>query len=146
MGCGSCGTKPNGCKSNGGCSTGSCNRLNVHDWLMNLPMSDEESSCKIVELSFKNGSRKDFFRNNSLQHFEKGEYVTIEGVSGFDVGEISLTGELVRVQMKKKGVKEFSPDIKKYCDAVAIGISNSLNKVKPGNNKYSCVLVRLPGI
>lgn len=76
-------------------------------------MSDEESSCKIVELSFKNGSRKDFFRNNSLQHFEKGEYVTIEGVSGFDVGEISLTGELVRVQMKKKGVKEFSPDIKK---------------------------------
>jgi len=80
---------------------------------MNLPMSDEESSCKIVELSFKNGSRKDFFRNNSLQHFEKGEYVTIEGVSGFDVGEVSLTGELVRVQMKKKGVKEFSPDIKK---------------------------------
>ncbi|UAY55845.1 regulatory iron-sulfur-containing complex subunit RicT [Arachidicoccus terrestris] len=113
MGCGSCGTKPNGCKSNGGCSTGSCNRLNVHDWLMNLPMSDEESSCKIIELSFKNGSRKDFFRNNSLQHFEKGEYVTIEGVSGFDVGEVSLTGELVRVQMKKKGVKEFSPDIKK---------------------------------
>ena len=113
MGCGSCGTKPNGCKSNGGCSTGSCNRLNVHDWLMNLPMADEESSCKIVELSFKNGSRKDFFRNNSLQHFEKGEYVTIEGVSGFDVGEVSLTGELVRVQMKKKGVKEFSPDIKK---------------------------------
>ena len=76
-------------------------------------MSDVESSCKIVELSFKNGSRKDFFRNNSLQHFEKGEYVTIEGVSGFDVGEVSLTGELVRVQMKKKGVKEFSPDIKK---------------------------------
>lgn len=113
MGCGSCGTKPNGCKSNGGCSTGSCNRLNVHDWLMNLPMSDEQSSCKIIELSFKNGSRKDFFRNNSLQHFEKGEYVTIEGVSGFDVGEVSLTGELVRVQMKKKGVKEFSPDIKK---------------------------------
>lgn len=113
MGCGSCGTKPNGCKSNGGCSTGSCNRLNVHDWLMNLPMSDEESSCKIIELSFKNGSRKDFFRNNSLQHFEKGTYVTFEGVSGFDVGEVSLTGELVRIQMKKKGVKEFSPDIKK---------------------------------
>lgn len=113
MGCESCGTKPNGCKSNGGCSTGSCNRLNVHDWLMNLPMGDGESTCKIVELSFKNGSRKDFFRNNSLQIFEKGDYVTIEGVGGFDVGEVSLNGELVRVQMKKKGVKEFSPDIKK---------------------------------
>lgn len=103
MGCGSCGTgKPNGCKSNGGCSTGGCNRLNVHDWLMNLPFSDPESTCKVVEVSFKQGSRKEFFRNPTLQFFEKGEYVTVEGVSGFDVGEVSLTGELVRLQLKKK--------------------------------------------
>ncbi len=114
MGCGSCGTgKPNGCKSNGGCSTGGCNRLNVHDWLMNLPFSDPESSCKVVEVSFKQGSRKEFFRNTTLQFFEKGDYVTVEGVSGFDVGEVSLTGELVRVQMKKKGVDEFNPEMKK---------------------------------
>lgn len=114
MGCGSCGTgKPNGCKSNGGCSTGGCNRLNVHDWLMNLPFSDPESNCRIVEVSFKQGSRKEFFRNTTLQYFEKGEYVTVEGVSGFDVGEVSLTGELVRMQLKKKQVDEFSPEIKK---------------------------------
>src|SRR4051812_3911453 len=114
MSCGNCGTgKPNGCKSNGGCSTGSCNRMNVHDWLMNLPFSDPESTCKIVEISFNNGSRKEFYRNATLQFFEKGEYVTVEGVSGFDVGEVSLSGELVRVQMKKKGVDEFSPEIKK---------------------------------
>jgi len=114
MGCGSCGTgKPNGCKSNGGCSTGGCNRLNVHDWLMNLPFSDPESNCKVVEVSFKQGSRKEFFRNPTLQFFEKGEYVTVEGVSGFDVGEVSLTGELVRLQLKKKGVDEFSSEMKK---------------------------------
>lgn len=114
MGCGSCGTgKPNGCKSNGGCSTGGCNRLNVHDWLMNLPFSDPESSCKVVEVSFKQGSRKEFFRNTTLQFFEKGDYVTVEGVSGFDVGEVSLTGELVRIQMKKKGVDEFNAEMKK---------------------------------
>src|SRR4051812_40292622 len=114
MGCGNCGTgKPNGCKSNGSCSTGGCNRMNVHDWLMNLPFSDPESTCKIIEVSFKQGSRKDFYRNNTLQFFEKGEFVTLEGVSGFDVGEVSLTGELVRLQMKKKGVDEFSPEIKK---------------------------------
>lgn len=114
MGCGSCGTgKPNGCKSNGGCSTGGCNRLNVHDWLLNLPFSDPESSCKVVEVSFKQGSRKEFFRNTTLQFFEKGDYVTVEGVSGFDVGEISLTGELVRIQMKKRGVDEASPEMKK---------------------------------
>ncbi|CAN5603913.1 regulatory iron-sulfur-containing complex subunit RicT [soil metagenome] len=117
MGCESCGTatggKPGGCKSNGGCSTGGCNRLNVHDWLMNLPFSDPESTCKIIEVSFNQGSRKEFFRNNTLQYFEKGEYITVEGVSGFDVGEVSLSGELVRLQMKKKGIDEMNPDIKK---------------------------------
>ena len=114
MGCGNCGTgKPNGCKSNGGCSTGSCNRMNVHDWLMNLPFSDPESTCKVIEVSFNRGSRKDFFRNNSLQLFEKGELISVEGVSGFDVGEVSLTGELVRVQLKKKGVDEFNSEMKK---------------------------------
>lgn len=117
MGCGSCGTasngKPGGCKSNGGCSSGGCNRLNVHDWLQNLPFHDPESSCKVVEVSFQQGSRKDYYRNASLQYFEKGERVTVEGVGGFDVGEVSLTGELVRLQLKKKAVDEFSPDMKR---------------------------------
>ncbi|MFW2475647.1 MAG: regulatory iron-sulfur-containing complex subunit RicT, partial [Sediminibacterium sp.] len=85
----------------------------MHDWLLNLPFSDPESSCKVVEVSFKQGSRKEFFRNTTLQFFEKGEYVTVEGVSGFDVGEVSLTGELVRMQMKKKGVDEANPEMKK---------------------------------
>lgn len=87
--------------------------MNVHDWLMNLPFSDAESSCKVIEVSFNNGSRKDFYRNATLQYFEKGELVTVEGVSGFDVGEVSLSGELVRIQLKKKGVDEFSPDLRK---------------------------------
>lgn len=114
MSCGNCGTgTPKGCKSNGSCGTGSCNRMNVHDWLMNLPFSDPESTCKVIEVSFNRGSRKDFFRNNTLQFFEKGEYVTVEGVSGFDVGEVSLTGELVRLQLKKKGADEYNPDMKK---------------------------------
>jgi len=113
MGCGSCGTKPNGCKSNGGCSTGSCNRLNAYDWLYNMPVADIDSSCKVVEVSFNNGSRKDFFRNVTLQQFEKGDLISVEGVSGFDVGEISLTGEIVRLQMKKRNVKEDNPEMKK---------------------------------
>jgi cell fate regulator YaaT (PSP1 superfamily) len=118
MGCGSCGTgKPGGCQSNGGCSTGGCNRLNVHDWLRDLPIDDAESQCKVLEVSFKQGSRKEFYRNLTLQHFEKGDYVTIEGVNGFDVGEVSITGELVRIQMKKRGVDEFSAEMKKIVRA-----------------------------
>ena len=118
MGCSSCGTataggKVAGCKSNGGCSTGGCNRMNVFDWLVNLPVSDEDSACRIVEVSFNNGSRKDFFRNSTVHHLEKGDYVSVEGVSGFDVGTISLTGELVRLQLKKKGINEYDAEMKK---------------------------------
>jgi cell fate regulator YaaT (PSP1 superfamily) len=114
MGCGTCGTgKPSGCQSNGGCSTGGCNRMNTYDWLVNLPISDAETACRVVEISFNQGSRKDFYRNSALQLFEKGDLVSIEGVSGFDVGEVSLTGEAVRLQLKKKGVDEFSTEMKK---------------------------------
>ena len=114
MGCTSCSTgKPTGCKSNGGCSTGGCNRLNVHDWLANLPFSDPESNCRVIEVSFNQGSRKEFYRNNTINYFEKGDIIAVEGVSGFDVGTVSITGELVRLQLKKKNVKEESPEIKK---------------------------------
>src|SRR5690606_38235624 len=113
----SCGTgtdgAPGGCQSKGSCNTGSCNRMNVHDWLANLPFSDPESSCKIVELSFNQGSRKDYFKNNTNQFFEKGDMVAVEGVNGFDVGMVNLTGELVRLQLKKHKIDEKSPDIKK---------------------------------
>ncbi len=119
MGCGSggCGTSkdgaPGGCQSHGSCASGGCNRMNVHDWLANLPFSDPESGCRIIEVSFNNGSRKDFFRNTTLHHYEKGDMVALEGVSGFDVGMVNITGELVRLQMKKRRVDEKSPDIKK---------------------------------
>ena len=114
MGCTSCSTgKPTGCKSNGGCSTGGCNRLNVHDWLANLPFSDPESNCRVIEVSFNQGSRKEFYRNNTVNYFERGDIIAVEGVSGFDVGTVSITGELVRLQLKKKNVKEDSPEIKK---------------------------------
>lgn len=116
MACAGCGTgvdgKPSGCKSNGGCSTGGCNRLNVFDWLSNIPLSDSLAPFDIIEVSFNNGSRKDFFRNSTKQLFDKGDLVAVEGVSGFDVGSVSLTGELVKLQMKKRRVED-TPEVKK---------------------------------
>jgi cell fate regulator YaaT (PSP1 superfamily) len=87
--------------------------MNTHDWLMNLPMPTVDDVCRVIEVSFSQGSRKDFFRNGTLQHFEKGDLIAVEGVAGFDVGDVSLTGEIVRLQMKKKGVDEFNPEMKK---------------------------------
>jgi cell fate regulator YaaT (PSP1 superfamily) len=76
--------------------------MNTHDWLMNLPMPTVDDVCRVIEVSFSQGSRKDFFRNGTLQHFEKGDLIAV-----------SLTGEIVRLQMKKKGVDEFNPEMKK---------------------------------
>lgn len=87
--------------------------MNTYDWLRNLPVADVDSACKVIEVSFNKGTRKDFFRNPTLQEFEKGELISVEGISGFDVGEVSLTGEIVRLQMKKRGAKEDNPEMKK---------------------------------
>lgn len=87
--------------------------MNVHDWLSNLPFSDPESNCRIVEISFNNGSRKDYFKNTTLHYFEKGEMVAVEGVSGFDIGMVNLTGELVRLQLKKNKIDEKNAEFKK---------------------------------
>jgi cell fate regulator YaaT (PSP1 superfamily) len=78
-----------------------------------LPFSDPDSGCRIIEVSFNRGSRKDFYRNTTTHIFEKGDMISVEGVSGFDVGEVSMTGEMVRLQMKKKDVDERNPEIKK---------------------------------
>jgi len=142
MACGSCGTTsgaPGGCQSKGSCASGSCNRMNVHDWLANLPFSDPESGCRIVEISFNNGSRKDYFKNATPFFFEKGDMVAIEGVNGFDVGSVNLTGELVRLQLKKNNLKEESSDIKKILRRAN---ENDLSKLKETKAREKDVMIR----
>ena len=140
MGCDSCGTgKPTGCKSNGTCGTGGCNRMNVYDWLANIPSVDFESSCRIIEVSFNQGSRKDFYRNNSVNHYSKGDIITLEGVNGFDVGTVSLSGELVRLQLKKRGVKEDSIEIKRV---LRLATDGDIAKWKETKAREREVLIR----
>ena len=140
MACGSCGTgSPGGCQSKGSCSSGACNRMNVHDWLANLPFADPESNCRIVEVSFNNGSRKDYFKNTTLHYFEKGEMIALEGVNGFDVGMVNLTGELVRLQLKKNNIDEKSPDIKKILRRAT---ETDLAKMQESKAREAQVLIR----
>lgn len=95
-----------GCGSGGGsCASGGCNRLNTYDWFAGLPMTANEN-FNVVEVSFKNGSRKGFYRNTENLELYKGQLVVVESAQGFDIGEVSLQGELVRAQMKKKQVTE----------------------------------------
>ncbi|MDE3213246.1 MAG: hypothetical protein KGM98_08430 [Bacteroidota bacterium] len=113
--------------------------MNVHDWLANLPFSDPESNCRIIEVSFNQGSRKDYYRNTSLHLYEKGEMVAVEGVSGFDVGSVSLTGELVRLQLKKRGLSESASEFRKI---LRLASDNDLNKWKETKAREHEVLIR----
>lgn len=109
MGCGSCSSgecTPAGCNNNGACLTNGCSKLDVYDWLSDMDMPSNYKPFEIVEIKFK-GSRKDFFLNTENQYLESGELVVVEtGSSGYDVGHVSLTGELVRMQLKKRNVRQ----------------------------------------
>jgi len=106
MGCGSCSTgggcAPAGCKSNGSCLTSGCGKMDVYDWLSNLDMPSNYKPFQIIEVKFK-GARKEFFLNADNIYLEIGELVVVEGATGgYDIGHVSLTGELVRMQMKRR--------------------------------------------
>ncbi len=104
---------PAGCNSNGSCGTGDgCNKLTVFDWLANMSLPGGQALCDIVEVRFKN-SRKDFFRNVNGLPLHVGDIVAVEASPGHDIGMVSITGELVRLQMKKKGLNAEGEDLKK---------------------------------
>lgn len=114
MGCSSCSTKDGsvpGCKSNGTCGTAGCNKLNVYDWLSNMVLPDGQKPFNIVEVRFKN-TRKEFFRNTDFLELKMGDLVAVEGTPGHDIGEVSLTGELVKLQLRKSGLGFDSPEIR----------------------------------
>ncbi|MBL7917896.1 MAG: hypothetical protein JNM96_05835, partial [Bacteroidia bacterium] len=104
---------PAGCNNNGSCgTTGGCNKLNVFNWLGNMKLPEGEKAFDILEIRFKN-SRKDFFKNTNGLSLNVGDVVAVEATQGHDVGVVSLTGELVKLQLKKRNVNFDSQEIKK---------------------------------
>lgn len=97
------GEKTAGCGSAGGCSTGGCNKLNSFDWLSDIAMPGPKK-YDVVEVKFK-GGRKEYYRNVHQLDLTTGDYVVVEMQSGFHIGSVSLQGELVRLQVKKRAVK-----------------------------------------
>jgi len=105
MGCTSCSSgvdgQPKGCKNNGTCGSDGCNKLTVFDWLSNMALPGDQKPFIGVEIRFKNG-RKHFYKNSGKLSLSIGDVVATEVMSGHDIGIVTLTGELVKVQMKKK--------------------------------------------
>ena len=116
MSCSSCSTgkdgQPRGCKNNGTCGTDGCNKLTVFDWLSNMSLPNGAKPFDCIEVRFKN-SRKEFFRNTENLSISIGDIVATEAQSGNDIGMVTLVGELVKVQMKRKKVDFKSEELPK---------------------------------
>ena len=142
MACTNCSTKsstgiPKGCGSKGSCGTDSCNKLTVFDWLSNMQYPAGFEAFDIVEVRFKNG-RKDFYKNVDRLPLVIGDVVATESSPGHDVGIVSLTGELVRVQMKKKNVDPNGETLKIYRKAS----QKDIDIWQEARNKEEAVRVR----
>ncbi len=122
MGCSGCssgrgcstgsGSLPGGCRNNGSCGVSGCNKLDVFDWLANMELPSGHQPCDVMEVRFKN-SRKEFFRNVNNLSLSVGDIIAVEASPGHDIGSVSMMGELIHLQLKKKGVKVSSLEIKK---------------------------------
>ena len=99
--CSSGGGTPRGCKNNGNCSSGGCNKLEVFDWLANVALPSGQTPYDIVEVRFKN-SRKSFYRNAKGFSLHVGDVIVVETSPGYDIGVVSVVGELAKIQVKKK--------------------------------------------
>ncbi|MEP0984657.1 regulatory iron-sulfur-containing complex subunit RicT [Ekhidna sp.] len=136
MGCASCGTGGSvGCQNNGHCSTGGCNKLNVFDWLSNMDVPTMHR-FNIVEVRFKNG-RKEFFRNQNKLDIVTGDPIVVDVPNGHHIGYISMQGELVRLQMSKKGVTE-----EEVRDIYRKATSRDLDRWEEARNREETVMYR----
>ena len=90
------------CMNSKGCCKKQVNKLNTYDWLCDIPES--QSATQYVEVQFKN-TRKGFYLNSAQIPLEKGDVVAVESNPGHDIGTITMTGQLVLLQMKKYRIR-----------------------------------------
>jgi cell fate regulator YaaT (PSP1 superfamily) len=108
------------------------------DWFSDMPISFNEN-FNIIEVSFKKGARKGFYRNTQNFDLQKGDLVVVEAAQGYDTGEVSLQGELVKLQMKKRRVTERDDTIR---NVVRVANEHDINTLLDARNKERDTLVR----
>jgi len=108
---GCCGI-PEPSQKNSGVSQHRCSKFDTYDWIKSIPLPPGHVPLDIVEVRFKN-SRKDFFRVPPDMEVETGDIVAVEASPGHDIGIVTISGELIRFQLKNKNINPASQDIRK---------------------------------
>ena len=99
-----------GCITKGGCACNSRQKLSVHDWLSDLPETIQDSD--FIEVQFKN-TRKGYYLNSTKITLEKGDTVAVESSPGHDIGQVTLVGRLVLLQMAKNNFNPEKMEVKR---------------------------------
>jgi cell fate regulator YaaT (PSP1 superfamily) len=89
-----------------------CAKLEVFDWLKDMPLPGNSWKFDCIEVRFKN-NRKDYFRLPEGLEVRKGDIVAVEASPGHDIGVVTLTGELVKLQMIKHNINPLKEDLRK---------------------------------
>jgi len=89
-----------------------CSKMDAFDWLKNYPQPAGTSGFDCVEVRFKN-SRKDYYRALPEHDLHAGDIIAVEANPGHDIGIVTLTGEVVRHQMKRKNIDPKNDEVKK---------------------------------
>ncbi len=152
MSCSNCSSTINGllkgCDNDGDCISGNCGKLTVFDWLANMTLPADQEKFDIAEVRFKNG-RKIFYKNTKKLPLCIGDVIAVETSPGHDIGVISLTGELVKVQMRKKNIAIDSKEILQiYRKATQKDIDNwvSAREKEPEIQKKSRLIISRLGL
>ena len=106
-----------------------CSKMNVHNWMGHIHSPSNTDICNVVEVRFKN-SRKDFYRLPEGLEISEGDVVAVEGNPGHDIGIVTLSGELCRIQMKKKKLDKNSEFKRLYRRAKAADIEKWLQSLR----------------
>ncbi|SMD43868.1 Cell fate regulator YaaT, PSP1 superfamily (controls sporulation, competence, biofilm development) [Aquiflexum balticum DSM 16537] len=138
-GCSSCSTttgSSGGCNNNGTCGTSDCNKMNAFDWLshMGIPTVDK---FDIVEVKFK-GGRKEYYRNVDFLPLTTGDPIVVDVPNGHHIGYVSLQGELVRLQMQKRKIKNDDNILRIY----RVATQKDLEKWEEARNREIPTLYR----
>lgn len=111
-------------------------KLEVYDWLSDIPESHDDTD--LVEVRFKN-TRKGYYRNTTHIKLAPGDLVAVEASPGHDIGEVTLTGRLVLIQMKKNNVKIDNPELKRVYRKAK---PNDLEKFEEAKAKEHDTMIR----
>ena len=89
-----------------------CSKFDSFDWMKDIPIAEGSPIFDIVEVRFKN-SRKDYYHIPPEIELSIGDFVAVEASPGHDIGIVSMTGEMVRFQLRKKNFQSPPEDLKK---------------------------------